>query len=174
MRLQLKEIDMNQNSTRTCRSALLVSAMVAGAVMGPANASADNRRFNDSVIANVFTIQHQAGCLNDVSKNPKLQLAAEWHTRDLMANRQLNGDIGSNGSTPQDRGNAAGYRGRVSETIAIHPALAMSGVELMRLWYYNPAYMEILKNCANSEMGVWSEHSLDRTVVVAVYGQPGS
>jgi hypothetical protein len=29
-----------------------------------------------------------------------------------------------------------------------------------------------MSNCANSQIGVWSENSLDRTVVVAVYGQP--
>jgi hypothetical protein len=29
-----------------------------------------------------------------------------------------------------------------------------------------------MSDCANSQMGVWSENSPDRTVVVAVYGQP--
>jgi len=29
-----------------------------------------------------------------------------------------------------------------------------------------------MSNCANSQVGVWSENSPDRTVVVAVYGQP--
>jgi hypothetical protein len=32
--------------------------------------------------------------------------------------------------------------------------------------------MAIMSNCANSKMGVWSVTSLDRSVVVAVYGQP--
>ena len=40
------------------------------------------------------------------------------------------------------------------------------------LKYYNPAYLAIMRNCANAEIGVWSENNLDRTVVVAVYGQP--
>jgi hypothetical protein len=30
-----------------------------------------------------------------------------------------------------------------------------------------------MSDCANTEIGVWSENSLDGTVVVAVYGQPG-
>jgi len=60
----------------------------------------------------------------------------------------------------------------VAETVAINPALAISGVELINQWYYNPAYMAIMSNCANTQIGVWSENSLDRTVVVAVYGQP--
>jgi hypothetical protein len=45
-------------------------------------------------------------------------------------------------------------------------------IELLNQWYYNPAYLAIMQNCANAEIGVWSENSLDRTVVVAVYGQP--
>jgi hypothetical protein len=35
-----------------------------------------------------------------------------------------------------------------------------------------PPYFAIMSNRANTQIGVWSENSLDRTVVVAVYGQP--
>ena len=140
--------------------------------MGTPAAHADNKRLNDSVVANVYTVQHQAGCRNDVKINPQLQLAAEWHTRDVLNNRNLDGDIGSDGSTPQSRAEAAGYRGTVAETVAINPALAISGVELINQWYYNPAYFAIMADCAHTQMGVWSENSLDRTVVVAVYGKP--
>src|SRR6201998_3849448 len=132
----------------------------------------NNKRLNDGVVANVFTVQHQAGCTNDVKINPQLQLAAEWHTRDVLNNRNLDGDIGSDGSAAQDRANAAGYQGRVAETVAINPALAISGIELINQWYCKPAYFAIMSNCANTQIGVWSENSLDRTVVVAVYGQP--
>jgi uncharacterized protein YkwD len=146
--------------------------VAAGTVLGTPAAHADNKRLNDSVVANVFTVQHQAGCTNDVKINPQLQLAAQWHTLDVLNNRNLDGDIGSDGSTAQDRANAAGYKGRVAETVAINPAVAISGVELMNQWYYNPAYFAIMSNCANTQIGVWSENIPDRTVVVAVYGQP--
>jgi uncharacterized protein YkwD len=149
----------------------VLAVVAAGAVLGTPAAQADNKRLNDSVVANVFTVQHQAGCTNDVKINPQLQLAAEWHTRDMLNNRNLDGDIGSDGSTPQDRANAAGFHGPVAETVAINPALAISGVEVMNQWYYNPAYFAIMSNCANTQVGVWSESSPDRTVVVAVYGQ---
>ena len=46
------------------------------------HAYADNTRFNNSVVADVYTIQHQAGCTNDVKINPHLRLAAQWHTDD--------------------------------------------------------------------------------------------
>jgi uncharacterized protein YkwD len=132
----------------------------------------NNKRLNDGVVANVYTVQHQAGCTNDVRINKQLQLAAQRHTHDVMNNRNLDADTGSDGSSPQDRANAAGFRGQVAETIAINQSIAISGNDLINRWYYNPGYMAIMSNCANSQMGVWSENSPDRTVVVAVYGQP--
>ena len=151
---------------------LPVVVIAAGLLLGTPAAHADNKRLNDGVVANVYTAQHQAGCTNDIKINPQLQLAAEWHTKDVLLNRNLNGDIGSDGSTIQDRAAAAGFRGTVAETVAINPALAISGVELINQWYYNPAYIAIMRDCANTNIGVWSENSIDRTVVVAVYGQP--
>jgi uncharacterized protein YkwD len=115
--------------------------------------SPNNHRLNDGVVANVFTVQHQAGCTNDVKINPQLQLAAQWQTHDVLNNRDLDGDVGSDGSTPQARANAAGYRGQVAETVAINPALAISGIELINQWYYNPAYNAIMSNCANTQIG---------------------
>jgi hypothetical protein len=133
----------------------------------------NNHRLNNGVVSNVFTIQRQAGCTTNIVSNPQLRLAAQWHTDDVLHNRNLDGDIGSDGSTAQDRANAAGFRGDVAETVAINPALAISSLELLDQWYYNPAYLAIMQNCGYSQIGVWSENSLDRTVVVAVYGQPG-
>jgi uncharacterized protein YkwD len=147
-------------------------ALASCGVLSAQAAHADNTRLNEGVVANVFTVQHQAGCTNDVKINPQLQLAAEWHARDVLNNRGLDGDIGTDGSNPQDRANAAGFHGRVAETVAINPAVAISGIELINRWYYNPAYFAIMSDCANTDVGVWSENSMDRTVVVAVYGQP--
>ncbi|WP_231750793.1 CAP domain-containing protein [Mycobacterium sp. NAZ190054] len=136
-------------------------------------AAADNRRLNESVVVNVYTIQQQNDCETDIKINPQLQLAAQWHTNDVLRNRALNGDIGSDGSTVQDRANRAGFVGTVAETVAINPALAISGIEILNQWYYRPDYMAIMSDCANTQIGVWSENSLDRSVVVAVYGRPG-
>jgi uncharacterized protein YkwD len=153
--------------------ALPVLALVGAAVASMPAANADNKRLNDGVVANVYTVQHQAGCTNDVKISPQLQLAAEWHANDVLNNRALDADIGSDGSTVQDRANAAGFRGTVAETVAINPALAINNVDVINQWYYRPDYMAIMSNCANTKMGVWSVNSLDRSVVVAVYGQPG-
>ena len=160
----------------------LMAVVIAG-MFGAATAQAEphddtvlpnNKRFNDSVVANVFTMQRNAGCTNDVRVDSKLQQAAERHANDLLNSRNLDGDIGSDGSTPQDRANAAGFHGNVAETVAINHSIAISGNDLINQWYYNPAYKAIMSDCANTAIGVWSENSLDRTVVVAVYGQPTS
>lgn len=149
--------------------AMLVSLAALG--VSPA-ARADNKRLNDSVVANVYTVQHQHGCSNNVTSDPQLRLAAQWHSDDLLANHALDGDIGSDGSTVQDRARAAGYLGVVSETVAINPALAINGIDVLRQWFSRPDYLATMSTCANTQIGVWSENSLDRSVVVAVYGQP--
>lgn len=89
----------------------LAMAVLAIAAVGMApNAAADNRRLNSSVVANVYAIQHQAGCTNEVKVSPALLLAAQRHVDDPMSNRSLDADLGSDGLSPQDRANAAGSR----------------------------------------------------------------
>jgi uncharacterized protein YkwD len=156
-----------------CVTAWSISIAAVGLNLGLAapTARADNKRLNNAVVSNVYTIQHQAGCTNNVTVDPRLRLAAQWHTDDLLANRSLDGDVGSDGSSPQSRAQATGFQGQVAETVAINPALAISSLELLQRWYYDPASLAIMQNCANTVIGVWSENSLDRTVVVAVYGR---
>ncbi|MGV0848662.1 CAP domain-containing protein [Mycolicibacterium phlei] len=158
-------------SVRRSAIAVTVVGLTCGAVVGTPVAGADNKRLNDAVVSNVYTVKSQAGCDTDIKVNPKLRLAAEWHANDVLNNRALDGDIGSDGSTVADRARNAGYEGEVAETTAINPALAISGVELMNRWYYRPDYYAIMADCGNVDIGVWSVNALDRTVVVAVYGK---
>jgi len=116
--------------------ALPVLALVGAAVAGMPAANADNKRLNDGVVANVYTVQHQAGCTNNVTISPQLQLAAEWHANDVLNDRALDSDVGSDGSMPQDRVRPAGFNGVVAETAAINPALAINGIEIVNQWYY--------------------------------------
>lgn len=159
-------------SPKLIHGALAVGATTLLAVVSAPAAHADNSRLNNSVIANVYTIQHQAGCDTTIKRNPALTLVAQWHTNDVLNNRALDGDIGSDGSTPQDRAAAAGFRGKVAETVAINPALAINNLDILNQWYYDPVDFGIMSDCANTAIGVWSENSLDRSVVVAVFGQP--
>ncbi|MGE2817317.1 CAP domain-containing protein [Mycobacterium heidelbergense] len=156
-------------STRALPAAVILWG-IAG--LATPTAHADNKRLNSAVVSGVYTLQHQAGCTNDVVRNNALTLAAEWHADDMLANRNINDDTGSDGSTPQDRANAAGFSGKAAETVATNPAMSITSLELINQWYYNPDAMAIIRDCANTVIGVWSANSLDRTVVVAVYGQP--
>lgn len=154
--------------------ASLALALAGPAVVAPVApvASADNSRLNSGVVANVYTLQHQAGCTSDIKVTPALRLAAQWHARDVLNNRTLDGDLGSDGSTPQSRAAAAGFNGVATQTVAINPALAINNLDVINQWYYNPVAYAIMTDCANTAIGVWSENSLDRSVVVAVYGRP--
>ena len=153
--------------------ALLATASLSVSVLTSVDALADNSRLNNGVVANVYTLQQQAGCPNAIRTNPALRLAAQWHANDVLRNRALDGDLGSDGSTPQSRADAAGFVGTVAQTIAVNPALAINNVDVINRWYYDPRSYAVMTDCRNSAIGVWSENSLDRSVVVAVYGQPG-
>lgn len=149
-----------------------VVAGIAVATAPPAHA--DYNRFNNGLAQSVYGVKHQAGCTTDLKMNPALNQAAQWHADDVLNNRNLDGDIGSNGANAQDRAQAAGYRGTVAETIAIQPQLSPNGLQVLNDWYNRPDYYAIMSNCANIQIGVrTSTNGLDRTVIVAVYGQPG-
>ncbi len=169
-----------RNAALTASTATVLLSAATVLTMPAAHADNDNTlipnnsRLNKSVVSNVYTMQRRAGCTNSLNVSPQLQLAAQWHTDDVLNNRDLDGDIGSDGSTPQDRARNAGFTGTVDETVAINPALAISGIELINMWYYDPNDFAIMSDCANTLIGVWSANSLDRTVVVAVYGRPPS
>lgn len=149
----------------------VIASLTASMTMSPV-ASADNNRLNSGVVANVYTVQQQAGCTTTLRWNPALRLAAQWHANDVLRNRALAGDLGSDGSTPQSRAAAAGFVGAVAQTVAINPALAINNVDIINQWFYDPRTYTIMADCRNTAIGVWSENSLDRSVVVAVYGQP--
>ena len=148
---------------------LITPSTVAAAAPGvPGN----NDRLNNGIVVNVDTIKHQAGCTTSLKKNPQLEAAARQQTVDVLNNRGLDGDVGSDGSSVADRARGAGYRGTVAETVAINQSLAINDLDVIGNWYYRPDYMAIMSNCANTQIGVWSENGVDRSVLVAVYGQP--
>jgi hypothetical protein len=155
---------------------LAVMALAGLATATAPVASADNFRLNNGVVAHIYALQQLSGCSKELHVDPQLRQAAQWHTLDMLNDRSLNGDTGSDGSTPQDRALAAGYQGQVAETVSIDPAsmagsaFAANGIEVITQWQSNPDYLAIMTNCANTQIGVWSENSLDRMIVVAVYG----
>ena len=87
-----------------------MTAALCGAALGAAApAAADNNRLNEAVVADVHNMMMLNGCADgykvepQVKVDPKLRLAAQWHADDVLNNRALDGDIGSNGSSVADR-----------------------------------------------------------------------
>lgn len=160
--------------TPGCLTRSFVGAVIAVAIVmtGPvATARADNARLNNSVFGNIYTAQKQNGCTSNPRLDGRLTEAARRHSGDVLSNPDINGDIGSDGSTVHDRAAAAGFNGPVVETIAINPALAINGIEILNQWWYDPPSRAAMQDCRNTAIGVWSDNSLARSVVVAVYGQ---
>ena len=165
---------MTGNSRRRRLAAVL--PVVAIAVAAPLGVSpvahADNKRLNSSVFGNIYTAQQLNGCTTEPRLDGRLVDAARRHTLDVLDHDDVNGDIGSDGSTAQDRARDAGFPGRAVETIAVNPALAISGIEILNQWWADPVSRTTMQDCSNTAIGVWSENSIDRSVLVAVYGQP--
>jgi hypothetical protein len=113
-------------NTSTSGAVIVVSAVA----VAPAVQS-DEERLNYGVVAEMHTVQHQSDCATGVFVHPQLRLANQWNTDDVLTNRNLYGDIGSDGTTQQDRANAARFGGVVAKAAAIYPALAISGCELI-------------------------------------------
>jgi uncharacterized protein YkwD len=160
-------------SSSTIRSALVRSlpALLAAAVTWSAPvAHADNGNTVAPNNARLNTAQRQNGCQPDSKMDRRLTEAARRHTLDLLNNPDINGDIGSDGSTPQDRANDAGFRGKAAETVAIVPSMAINGIQILGQWWWDPPSRAIMQDCANTAIGVWSENSLNRSVLVATYG----
>ncbi|KUI29342.1 CAP domain-containing protein [Mycobacterium sp. GA-2829] len=150
----------------------LAALLTAAASLTAVPAHADNKRLNNGVFSNIFTAQKQNGCVVEPQRDGRLDEAARVHALNVRDDRNLSGDIGSDGSSAQQRAERAGFRGAVAETVAINPALAINNLEVLNQWWHNPGYRAIMQDCRYTALGVWSENSLDRSVVVAVYGQP--
>lgn len=165
---------MNSISTAVRSGALTLAVAVLGVTVPTAVVHADNRRLNESVFINIFTAQRMNNCPTAPRLDGRLVEAARRHTLDVLNNTELGGDIGSDGSTPQTRADQAGFVGTVAQTVAINQAVAISGMEILDQWWNDPVARQAMQNCSSTAIGVWSENSFARTVVVAVYGQPGS
>lgn len=134
----------------------------------------NNARLNNSVFVNINTAQRENGCWTDSAEDRRLKDAARRHTLDVLNNPDINGDIGSDGSNPQDRARDAGFNGKAAETVAIVPSIAINAVQVLGQWWWDPPSRALMQDCANTAIGVWSENSLNRSVLVAVYGQPAA
>jgi uncharacterized protein YkwD len=168
---------MHGKGVRRSALALALTATTLSSAIGVGAGDArayppDNKRLNSGVFANIYTAQKQNGCLVDPEWDGRLNDAARRHALDVLNNGNTNGDIGSDGSTAQQRAINAGFKGPVAETVAINPSLAINNLDVLTQWWNDPASRGTMQDCRYTALGVWSENSLARSVVVATYGQP--
>lgn len=103
-----------------------------------------------AVYNGVNQLRQGCGAIND---DPRLTEAAQRHADDMLRNG-VNGHIGSDGSSPQARINAAGYRSSYSgEIVFWGTGSAATPKEALDMWMQSPPHRDIILNCAYNAGG---------------------
>ncbi|BBX23055.1 hypothetical protein MTER_24660 [Mycolicibacter terrae] len=71
----------------------------------------------------------------------------------------------------EGNGDAGEIRSDVPDRQGRGPALAISGLEILNRWYLTRRISRTCPTAPTTPSGVWSESTVDRTVVAAVYGR---
>lgn len=85
-----------------------------------APAAADNKRLNDGGGQRLHGEETER-LRHRYSDQPTAAARRAVARQRRLHNRTMDGDLGSDGSTVQDRADRAGYQGVVSQTVAINP-----------------------------------------------------
>ncbi len=101
------------------------------------------------VVALVNTARAGRGCA-PVQVDPRLRTAARAHSGDMARHGYFN-HTGSDGSSPADRAQAAGYQDLISENIAFGYA---TPADVMRAWMKSPHHRANVIDCAAQSIGV--------------------
>ncbi|ORA20194.1 secretion protein [Mycobacterium arosiense ATCC BAA-1401 = DSM 45069] len=109
--------------------------------------------------------QLRSGC-GPVSDDPRLTEAAQRHADDMLRNG-VSGHIGSDGSSPQARIMAAGYRSRYSgEIVFWATGSAATPKEALEMWMQSPPHRDIIINCAYNAGGFATARDDNKVIVV--------
>ncbi|MEB4209691.1 CAP domain-containing protein [Mycobacterium sp. 94-17] len=110
-------------------------------------------RADDSGVALYNGInQLRPGC-GPISDDPRLTEAAQRHADDMLRSG-ISGHVGSDGSSPQARITAAGYRSRYSgEIVFWGTGSAATAKEALDMWMQSPPHRDIILNCAYNAGG---------------------
>lgn len=109
--------------------------------------------------------QLRQGC-GPISDDPRLTEAAQRHADDMLRNG-VSGHIGSDGSSPQARITAAGYRSRYSgEIVFWGTGSAATPAEALDMWMQSPPHRAIILNCAFTAGGFATARGGNKMTVV--------
>lgn len=143
-----------------------VSITALGTVAG-FTARADD--LGTAVYSGVNRLRQTCGVMGD---DPRLTVAAQRHANDMLTNG-LNGHIGSDGSSPQARITAAGYRSRYSgEVVFWGTGSAANPGEALDMWMQSPPHRAIILNCAYTAAGFATASNGNKMTVVGDFAAP--
>jgi uncharacterized protein YkwD len=113
---------------------------------------------NDTYVTELQTLINNARTSNNLpalSVNQKLATAAKDHASDMLCNNYLS-HIGLNGSTPQSRVEAAGFKASLvlEDLYALHPAYGGNPQSAFNWWMSDPASKADLLNPNTTVFGV--------------------
>ena len=110
-------------------------------------------RADDSGAALFSGINGLRDACGPIGDDPRLTEAAQQHADDMLRNG-VSGHIGSDGSSPQARIAAAGYRSRYSgEIVFWGTGSAATPKEALDMWMQSPPHRAIILNCAYTAGG---------------------
>lgn len=127
---------------------------------GPPAASRSRvEQFEDEVLALVNRERQRDGCTVMLRTDDRLHTAARGHSVDMAAHNTMS-HTGSDGSSPWQRAERAGYRSAMAENVAYgyrSPASVMAG------WMESDGHKRNILNCAAKAIGVGLAYSRDGT-----------
>lgn len=124
----------------------------------PGGGSSSGGSQEEQVVAIVNQRRAEAGC-GTVRTNTNLAKAARLHSEDQAAHNKMSHE-GSNGSSPWQRAEQAGYQRAISENVAAGyrtPAAVMEG------WMNSPGHRANILNCQAKAIGMGIAKSADGT-----------
>ncbi|MEU6067530.1 CAP domain-containing protein [Streptomyces sp. NPDC047082] len=133
-------------------TAILVGTVAStGLLAVPASATPGPASLRSEVIKQTNAERTKAGC-PALTSNPALTTAAQNHTVD-MANHNFVGHTGSDGSSPVDRVQAAGYTGwsALAENVAAGQTTA---ADVVKAWMDSPGHRANILNCSLEHIGI--------------------
>jgi uncharacterized protein YkwD len=153
--------------------ATVASTSVSG---GTANCSFDENPEFVSQLQKLINDERAKTGLPALSVDAKLTAAAKAHATDMLCNNYLS-HIGLNGSTPQSRVEAAGFKATLvlEDLYALHPAYGGNPQSAFNWWMSDPASKADLLNANTTVFGiayVTSDESLLGGYFVVVSAKP--
>jgi uncharacterized protein YkwD len=167
--------------TPTVAGGTATQAATSGAASTPAPGGSAACAFDENAqfvtqLEDLINEERTSAGLPALDLNTQLTAAAEAHARDMLCNDYFS-PLGLNGSTPEDRVEAAGFDASlvVELLYALHPSLGGNPPSALDWWLNNPDSRDDLLNANTTDFGiayVSSEESLFGGYFVVVAASP--